>query len=178
MFSEGSQIVDINYRMLFNAIFNILIGIGFNVYYTYGYTEVTQDIKDTVLFKWFLPYIVFSWVHILIKFIEIYNICQYFGESMPKTIWTQLQLMNKLPSSLLKLTYMGALITGGYIMGKFIPYKDCAEYPELGGYYNTCVSFKMIGFLQSSLSLCHCFGGSISVMCLWMLLLCAVHGWG
>lgn len=145
--SEEPKLVKVNCNKLFNAILTALITIGFNIFYTYSYAEVSSDVKDTVLFKCFLAYIILAWCGTVIHGFNIKNIIQYFGQTIPAPIWDHLQDINKYPYCFLKLSHAGALGLGCYFMGKFIPYQDCSVYEDvIFGYTNTCVSMKIISF--------------------------------
>lgn len=152
--SDEPKIVKIGGGKLCNTIFSASVLIGFTIFYTITYAEVSPDIKDTTFYRCFLAYIILSWCAVLIHGFTIKNIIEYYGQTMPESIWEKLQDVNRYPYSFLKLSHWGSLGIGCYFMSIFIPYRDCSAYDDiLFGYTNSCVAMKMISFF-TIFSLC------------------------
>ena len=158
-------IVNINKRYLLIEMMNICSKFIICTVFSSSYASISDQYRNESIFKWYISFIVFCWCILLCNLIQLRNIYQYMGYQMPRIIWHQLQDINKFPFKILKLCYIGAMVTCMYFMVKFIPLKDCSSYPEIHEYSNVCLNMKIIAVI-ALIIVCIC---SILLLLLWCL---------
>jgi hypothetical protein len=143
---DNLKTVYIGWKKLFSTIFSFLVSAGFNIYYTYSYVEVSPDLRNTTFFKCFLAMIIMQWIVLIDYFMKIVRVIEFFDHTIIESIWEKLQYSNIFPFTLLNWVTLGIMCLGCYFIKIFIPFRDCVNYPQTLGYYNVCVSMKMISF--------------------------------
>jgi hypothetical protein len=137
--------ITISRRSVFAKTINTIICTCLVVYYTYSYSIASSDLRQTTYFKNFLAFIIASWISLIIRFIILKQVIELWGITISKTIYYNLNYMNKFPCSFLKLSYYVSLMSGSYLTGIFLNFNNCNQNEMLDN-TNACISMKLISF--------------------------------
>ena len=154
------------------AFIGSITSISLNCLYVIAYYYMPYELKELYLSKYFLTYIVCSWISSMIVMTKFKNIFEYWGETMSAKIWKKMQKHNKFLNAFLNFNYLICIALGSYFVSIFIPFSNGCDVYDTDDAHVACVCMRLISVLAlifwslSALYLC--------IMILLILCLCCV----
>lgn len=140
---QDSEQITLNSTTLKNEIFEFVVSCAFLIYYTYAYSTIPTYLLNENLTRWFLVYIILSWLWVVVYLINIRYIMLFYNFTFHTNFWNTILPYNKYPFAFIKLIPMflfGIII---YFVTKFIPLQEdkCDIFENV---HHACQALKII----------------------------------